>query len=70
MEKGWFRQELSLAAPPNVPAILRTLREVAAGMEYVHAQSIIHRDLTGACFLSLSPSIQSPHGCTAGSLEW
>jgi hypothetical protein len=27
--------------------ILRTLRDVALGMQYLHAHSIIHCDLTG-----------------------
>jgi len=47
VEKGWFRQKTSLSAPANMRAVLRTLREVAAGMVYVHQQSILHRDLTG-----------------------
>lgn len=59
-EKGWFRQRRCLEAPPNVGAMLRTLREVAAGMAYLHSRDIVHRDLTGelvccACHLQLCP---------------
>ena len=38
----------SLAAPPDLPAVLRTLREVAAALALLHAQGIVHCDLTGA----------------------
>ena len=48
-EKGWFKQERALTAPPAVDAMLRTLRDVAAGMAYLHERDIIHRDLTGGC---------------------
>ncbi|GAB4814946.1 hypothetical protein N2152v2_001992 [Parachlorella kessleri] len=46
-EKGWFRVARSSGSPPSMSSMLRTLREVAAGMAFLHDKSIIHRDLTG-----------------------
>ena len=39
----------SSGSPPSMASMLRTLREVAAGMAFLHDKSIIHRDLTGGC---------------------
>ena len=43
--------------PPNMPAIVATAREIAAAMAYLHAQGILHGDLTGAnVLLATGPS--------------
>lgn len=47
VERGWLREARELTAPPDVRAILRALRDVAAGMAYLHAQGVLHCDLTG-----------------------
>lgn len=46
-EAGLLREERSLVAAPDMGAVLRTLREVAAGMAFLHGCGILHRDLTG-----------------------
>jgi hypothetical protein len=48
VDRGWMRQKRALTAAPSMPALLRTLREVAAGMAFLHANDILHCDLTGA----------------------
>jgi serine/threonine protein kinase len=41
------RKKRSLTAPPSMPSVLRTLREVASGMAFLHSRDIMHCDLTG-----------------------
>lgn len=47
VDRGWLRKKRSLTAPPSLTSVLRTLREVAAGMAYLHSQDVLHCDLTG-----------------------
>lgn len=47
-DRGWLRVQRSLTSPPDMPAVLRTLREIAAGMAFLHSRDVLHCDLTGA----------------------
>ncbi len=38
----------------DLPAVLATAAEIAAGMSYLHARGIVHGDLTGANILLAS----------------
>lgn len=42
-----MRKKRSLTAPPDMRALLCTLREIAAGMAFLHAKDVLHCDLTG-----------------------
>lgn len=42
-----MRKKRSLMAPPDMRALLTTLREIAAGMAFLHSQDVLHCDLTG-----------------------
>ena len=63
VDRGWMRVRRSLVAHNDLPAMLRTLREVAEGMAHLHSQNILHCDLTGgwvggrllACLRAVSP---------------
>ncbi|KAG2432561.1 hypothetical protein HXX76_008906 [Chlamydomonas incerta] len=48
IDRGWLRTERSaLSGGPNMAAVLATAREVAAAMSYLHANSVVHGDLSG-----------------------
>lgn len=47
VDKGWFRESPTVTAPPSIPIILTTAREIASAMAFLHGQGIIHGDLTG-----------------------
>lgn len=64
VQKGWFRQERNIHSKPNMRVILHTLRDVAAGMAYLHSKDILHCDLTGNNVL-LTASESDPRGFTA-----
>lgn len=51
VDRGWMRKKRSLTAPPDMRAMLTTLREIAAGMAFLHAQDVLHCDLTGGLWL-------------------
>ncbi|EFN56147.1 hypothetical protein CHLNCDRAFT_144818 [Chlorella variabilis] len=65
-EAGLLREERSLVAAPDMGAVLRTLREVAAGMAFLHGCGILHRDLTGHNVLldEAEPSTSDRRGFT------
>jgi len=42
----------------DLPAVLATAAEIAAGMSYLHARGIVHGDLTGANILLASSSVR------------
>ena len=43
-----MRKKRCLTAPPDMRALLCTLREIAAGMAFLHSKDVLHCDLTGA----------------------
>ena len=47
VDQGWLRQARTLASPASMPAVVATAREIAAALEYLHSQDIIHGDLSG-----------------------
>ena len=49
IDKGWFRKERQLTAPniPDVETILASAQDIAEGMAFLHAQDVVHGDLTG-----------------------
>lgn len=55
-ERGWLRIERQIKAPPHVPTVVSTLRDIADAMSHVHSHSIIHADLTGRNVLLASDS--------------
>lgn len=47
MERGWLRTKRSnIHGGPNLLAVLITAKEIAAGLQYLHALDIIHGDLS------------------------
>ena len=56
LQRPWDR-----SSPPHVPAMLAVLCEVAQGMAYLHAHSIIHGDLN-ACVILPHPSPSTLEG--------
>lgn len=52
--KHWFRQGHAPDGDLDLPAVLATAAEIAAGMSYLHARGIVHGDLTGANILLAS----------------
>lgn len=63
-ERGWLRVERSMTAAPNMAVVFATMRDIAEGMEYLHARHVIHADLTGRNVL-LASSEASPRGFVA-----
>jgi serine/threonine protein kinase len=47
IDKGWFREQPTIDAPPSLRIILETAQQIASAMTYLHAKGIIHGDLTG-----------------------
>ena len=51
VDKGWFRKERELTRPgsaiPNTETILATALDIAEGVAFLHAQGVVHGDLTG-----------------------
>jgi len=62
-ERGWLRVERKIDAPPSMAVIIPVMRDIAAGMEYLHSRNTIHSDLTGRNILLASADC--PHGFTA-----
>jgi len=60
-ERGWFRVNRLIEAPPDMPAVTATMRDIAEAMAYVHSRSVIHADLTGRNLL-LASSGSDPRG--------
>ena len=61
VDRGWLRRKRSLVAPPDMRTVLRTLREVAQGMAFLHSRDVLHCDLTGG--QQLVRSIALSHEC-------
>lgn len=61
---GWLRVARSISAPPNMVAVLATLRDITDAMAYIHSRSIIHADLNGRNVL-LARSMHDSRGFTA-----
>jgi hypothetical protein len=47
VDRGWMRKKRSLTASPDMRSLLCTLREIAAGMAFLHSKDVLHCDLTG-----------------------
>lgn len=51
VDKGWFRKERDLTRPgsgvPYIDQILAVALDIAEGMAFLHAQDVVHGDLTG-----------------------
>jgi len=47
IERGFLRQDRKITAPADMDSVRATLRDIAQGMMFVHASSVIHADLTG-----------------------
>jgi serine/threonine protein kinase len=70
VERGAFLTTPSVrAGQPNLIAVLQTLQEVAAAMQYLHAHDIIHGDLTGGNVL-LTASDKDSRGFTAKVVDF
>ena len=50
MERGWFRRRGSLY-DLDYTSIIRTTKEVAGAMAYLHSVDLLHGDLTGSNIL-------------------
>lgn len=66
-DRGWLRKKRSLTAPPDMRAVLRTLREVADAMAFLHSHDVLHCDLTGNNVLleAVEPSAEDGRGFRA-----
>ncbi|KAL4434067.1 hypothetical protein ABPG75_000508 [Micractinium tetrahymenae] len=66
-DRGWLRKMRSLTAPPDMRVVLRTLREVADGMAFLHSNDVLHCDLTGNNVLleAVEPSAEDDRGFRA-----
>lgn len=67
VDRGWMRKQRSLTAPPDMRALLVTLREIAAGMAFLHAKDVLHCDLTGGFLLGLCTDLSSAARLAGGS---
>ncbi|PSC73115.1 kinase [Micractinium conductrix] len=67
VDRGWLRRKRSLVAPPDMRTVLRTLREVAQGMAFLHSRDVLHCDLTGNNVLleAVEPSQDDDRGFRA-----
>lgn len=70
IERGAFLTNPSLQyGQPNLIAVLQTLQEIAAAMQYLHSHHIIHGDLTGGNVL-LTSSDKDARGFTAKVVDF
>jgi PAS domain-containing protein len=70
IERGAFLTQPSAQyGQPNLIAVLQTLQEVAAAMQYLHSHHIIHGDLTGGNVL-LTSSDKDARGFTAKVVDF
>ena len=70
MDKGWLLTEPShFKGRPCLQRILRTAREVAEALRWLHSVGVVHGDLTGGNVLldgtGCSPTEQDPRGFVA-----
>ena len=70
VDKGWLLTEPShFKGRPCMQRILRTAREVAEALRWLHSVGIVHGDLTGGNVLldgaDCSPTEQDPRGFVA-----
>ena len=61
IESGMFREAFSLNSPASMPLVYQTASEIASAMQYLHAQGILHGDLTGNNVL-LTTSVENLEG--------
>jgi len=70
VERGAFLTQPSAQyGQPNLIAVLQTLQEIAAAMHYLHAQGIVHGDLTGGNVL-LTSSDKDARGFSAKVVDF
>ena len=70
IERGAFLTNPSAQyGQPNLIAVLQTLQEIAAAMQYLHSHHIIHGDLTGGNVL-LTSSDKDARGFTAKVVDF
>ena len=66
IDKGWFRERPAVAAPPNMRTILSTATELASAMACLHANNILHGDLSGGWsgpFVACPPNVLVGRNC-------
>lgn len=70
IERGIFLTQSSTHfGQPNLIAVLQTLQEIAAAMEYLHSHHVVHGDLTGGNVL-LTSSDKDARGFTAKVVDF
>lgn len=70
IERGAFLTQPSAQyGQPNLIAVLQTLQEIAAAMQYLHSHGIVHGDLTGGNVL-LTASDKDGRGFTAKVVDF
>jgi len=70
VERGAFLTQPSVQyGQPNLIAVLQTLQEIAAAMQYLHSHDIVHGDLTGGNVL-LTTSDKDARGFTAKVVDF
>ena len=70
IERGAFLTQPSAQyGQPNLIAVLQTLQEIAAAMQYLHSHDVVHGDLTGGNVL-LTSSDKDARGFTAKVVDF
>lgn len=64
-----MRKKRCLTAPPDMRALLCTLREIAAGMAFLHSKDVLHCDLTGGCWGRLGRLLGAEVRVGSGGLQ-
>jgi serine/threonine protein kinase len=61
VDRGWLLNRRDRASGPNMLAVLHTAMEIAAAMQYLHQNNVLHGDLTCGNVLLVGVRHDSPH---------
>lgn len=69
LDRGWLRKSRAPGAGPNMRSVLATAQEIATAMQYLHAQGVLHGDLTPGNVLLAGSANEQDGGTAVGRLE-